>query len=106
MRLRVASLGTVGFVGLIRLQALRGLTYGLARFPLLTVGGTQAFVGAGGAAPAVAGYAQVAAQVPQGAGAALGGFTNLAISNSVANTNVHNLTPLRAGLNANGSYFN
>ena len=50
---------------------------------------TQAVVGAGSAATTIAGHAEVTAQILQRAGTALGGFTNLAVGDCLADANVH-----------------
>ena len=63
------------------------------RLRLSGVGLVQALTGAGCAVSAVAGDAEVAAQVFQRAGAAFGGFANLAIGDGLADTNVHRQPP-------------
>lgn len=54
----------------------------------------QAIVRAGGATAAIAGHAEVAAQIFQRAGAALGGFANLPVGDSFADADVHERSPL------------
>jgi hypothetical protein len=56
----------------------------------------QAFVSASGAAAAVTCDTEFAAQILQRAGTALGGFANLPIGDSLADTYVHERSPLVA----------
>jgi hypothetical protein len=53
----------------------------------------QAFVGAGGAAAAVDGDAELTPQIAQGSGAATGGFVNLTVGDGLADADVHELPP-------------
>ena len=63
----------------------------------------QAVTGAGGAASAVPGDTQIAAQILECAGSTHCGFVNLAVGDSLADTNVHDGTPVHRYANENDS---
>ena len=60
--------------------------------------------GAGGATAAVARHAEVAAQILERAGTALGGLADLAVGDGLADTDIHPGSP-EIHVNANNSYL-